>query len=136
MSGDTVVPPELRNALESYKTNYAAYRIYGNAGYKTAYENALKIANKFIVDSSKTINENDAYIQNFLSSYENSNSDITRLHKRSQRIQKEGPRLQDALAQSRQLHQREVKAVNDTYMYVKGAIVVGLLVIVGIVGAL
>ena len=32
---------DLAQALSSYKTNYAAYKVSGNAAYKTAYENAL-----------------------------------------------------------------------------------------------
>jgi CHASE3 domain sensor protein len=131
MSGE---PDNLQKALNAYKTNYAAYKVSGNSAFKTAYENALNNANQIIQSSAKIAEDNERYIQNFLDSYESTNEDIVSLHKKSKDIQTQGPKLQDDLAQSRQLHAHEVAAINDTYLYIKAGVVVGLLIIVGIAG--
>ena len=127
---------DLSQALSSYKTNYAAYKVTGTDAYKTAYENALANINRTLASTSKLTEDNDKYIQNFLDEYEKSNEEIVGLHNKSKNIQKEGPKLQDALAQSNQLHSHEVAAINDTMLYIKAGVVVGLLIIVGIAGAL
>ena len=130
------LPPNIQSALESYKTNYAAYKVTGEAAYKTAYERALSIVNGGLSTISTAVGANDTYIQGFIRSYSTTNQDITSLQAKSRLIQTEGPKLQDSLAQSKQLHTQVVAAADETSLYVKGGIVVGLLIIVGIVGAL
>ncbi len=136
--GDAAIPlpAELQSALESYKTNYAAYKVTGEAAYRTAYERALSIVNGGISSASTAVGANDTYIQGFINSYSRTNQDITALQTKSKLIQTEGPKLQDSLVQSKQLHTQVVAAADETSLYVKGGIVVGLLVIVGIIGAL
>ena len=79
---------------------------------------------------------NDRFIRSFVGGYENSNSDLVQLQQNSRKIQEEGPRLQDELARSRQIHQRAAIEVDESGLYVKAGIVVALLVVVGIVGSL
>ena len=133
MSG---VPTELQTALEAYKTNYAAFKVSGDESYRTAYRNALRSANQIIDNSISVSQTNDQYIQKFLSDYEKTNPEIVSLHRESQKIKQEGPKLQDELARSKQIHQRAVIEVNESGLYVKAGIVVALLVVVGIIGAL
>jgi len=132
----TTVPTDLQSALNAYKTNYAAYKVTGNEAYKTAYESALASVNSGIGSISTAVGTNDTYIQGFLNSYTATNRDITALQARSRMIQAEGPALQDTLAQTEQLHTQVVSAADETSLYVKAGIVLGLVVIVGIVGAL
>jgi hypothetical protein len=128
---------EFSNLLRIYKDNYSAYRISGNAAHKTAYETALSAINKRLESSQKTLSDDGAYIQNFLDTYSDENPRIDKLHKQSQAIQKIGPALQNELEVSKRLNAApQVQPINESYLYVKGAIVVGLLIIVGIVGAL
>jgi hypothetical protein len=133
---EVALPPNIQSALESYKTNYAAYKVTGEAAYKTAYERALSIVNGGLSTISTAVGANDTYIQGFIRSYSTTNQDITSLQAKSRLIQTEGPKLQDSLAQSKQLHTQVIAAADETSLYVKGGIVVGLLIIVGIVGAL
>jgi hypothetical protein len=79
---------------------------------------------------------NDRFIRNFVGEYENSNGELVQLQKDSRTIQEEGPKLQDELARSKQIHQRTAIEVNESALYVKAGIVVALLVVVGIVGSL
>ena len=132
----TELPETLQSAVNAYKTNYASYKVTGDASYKTAYESALAVINGAIANVTTAVENNDGYINKFIDSYTTTNKDITSLQAKSRTIQAEGPKLNDALVQTRQLHDRTVAVADETSLYVKAGIVVGLLVIVGIVGAL
>jgi CHASE3 domain sensor protein len=130
------VPGDFEQMLNIYKNYYAAYKVTGNVGYKSAYERALTGVNQHIERMNASMAEDSAQIQNFMNTYEKSNGIITSLDSRIKGIKTEGPKLQDEYAQTKQLHQKEIQAVDNTYAYVKGAIVAGLLIAVGIIGAL
>jgi hypothetical protein len=130
------IPGQLETALNSYKANYSLYKVTGNDGYKIAYENALAVVNRFIYQMNSVTISNDRYIRNFVGEYQNSNGELVQLQKDSKKIQAEGPKLQDELARSQQIHQRAAIEVNESGLYVKAGIVVALLVVVGIVGSL
>jgi len=130
------IPPELQAAFSAYRTNYAAYTVTGNTSYKTAYENAMTAINRAISEASAVAEANTSYIQNFISSYQNTTGDIAALQAQSEDIQQQGPALQNTLAQEQQLHSHTVSVADETTLYVKSAIVFGLLIAVGIVGTL
>ena len=132
------LPPDLQLALATYKTNYAKYQAGGQTqpAHKTAYEAALAVVNEAIATMNSATASNDTYIQDFISSYENTNQDITSLQTKSRDIQAAGPALQNKLAQSQQLHSHTVAVADETSLYVKSAIVFGLLIVAGIVGSL
>jgi chromosome segregation ATPase len=128
---------EFSNLLRIYKDNYSAYRVSGNIANKTAYESALSMINKKLESSQRRLADDGAYIQTFLDRYSDVNPRIDELQKKSQNIQKIGPALQNEFEVSKRLNAApQVQPINESYLYVKGAIVIGLLVIVGIVGAL
>lgn len=128
---------DFEKLLQTYKDNYASYRITGNTANKVAYEKAVVEINKRIEASKKTLSDDSAFIQNFLDKYADTNPKIDALHKQAQNIQKDGPAIQNEYEVSKRLNAApRVQPVNDTYLYVKGSIVVALLIIVGIVGAL
>jgi len=129
------VPAELWTALQSYKANYASYKVTGQAASQTAYTNALSIANQAIANLTSRTQANDSTIQEFLASYTTTNEDVMALQTRSKAIQKQGPELQDKLAQAQQLQTHTTVVADETSLYVKSAIVFGLLVIAGIIGA-
>lgn len=128
------VPSDMMTALASYKANYAAYVVSGEASYKTAYENALGIINNAISNLESATQVNESSIQGFLASYASENGEMVDLQARSQAIQTQGPALADELARTERLHSSVPTTVDSTALYVKSAIVVGLLVAIGIVG--
>jgi len=132
----TSVPPDLWSALNTYKANYAAYKVTGQTGFKTAYESALAAVNQAIANAQTATQSNEAYIQEFVADYEDTNGEIVELHEKSKKIQKQGPALQDELVQSQRLHSHVVAVADETSLYIKASIVFGLLIVVGIVGAL
>jgi chromosome segregation ATPase len=132
----STIPNQLETALNSYKANYSAYKVTGNAEHKTAYENALARVNTLIEQMNSITISNDRFIRNFVGEYQSSNSELVQLQQNSKQIQEEGPKLQDELARSRQIHQRAAIEADESGLYVKAGIVVALLVVVGIVGSL
>jgi hypothetical protein len=134
MSGNTI-PADMQTALNNYKTLYVQYRMSGDQSLATGYQAALTSAQRAITNASAAADANDAFINNFISTYENTSGDLTTLQAKSKDIQKQGPALQNTLAQSQQLHSRTVAVADETSLYVKSAIVFGLLIIAGIVGA-
>jgi DNA repair exonuclease SbcCD ATPase subunit len=132
----TGIPTQLESALNAYRTNYAAFKVTGNSAHKTAYEKALEVVNQTINNSRSVTEGNDRYISNFIGEYQNANPELVTLQQQSRKIQQQGPKLQDELARSRQIHQRAAAELDETGLYVKAGIVVGLLIVVGIVGSL
>jgi len=130
------IPRQLETALDNYRVYYTEFKVTGNNWYKIAYENALSSANQIITNSMNVNQSNDQYIQKFLSDYQEANPEIVNLHNESKKIREEGPKLQDELARSKQIHQKAAVEVNESALYVKAGIVVALLVVVGIVGSL
>jgi hypothetical protein len=130
------IPNQLEKALDSYKANYSLYKVTALPGHKTAYENALARVNTLIQQMHSVTISNDRFIRNFVGEYQSSNSELVNLQENSKRIQEEGPKLQNELARSRQIHQRAAIEADESGLYVKAGIVVALLVVVGIVGSL
>jgi hypothetical protein len=130
------VPADIQQMLNMYKNYYAAYKVTGNVGYKSVYERALNGVNQHIARMNASMVEDAAQIRDFMSTYEKSNGIITKLDNNIKGIKTEGPKLQNDYEQTKRLHQKEIEAVDNTYAYVKGGIVVGLLIAAGIIGSL
>jgi len=130
----SVVSPEFTRLLSVYNDNYVAFRVTGNIANKTAYEAALNALNQQIANLQKTVGEDKQYIQGFLQTYNDDNPELTKLHEQSQQIQKVGPQIQGEYELSKRLNTSpQVQPVDQTHLYVKGGIIVALLVVVGLV---
>ena len=130
----SVVSPEFTRLLNIYKDNYVAFRVTGNIANKTAYEAALNELNKQITNLQQTVGKDKQYIQGFLQTYSDDNPELVKLHEQSQQIQKVGPQIQSEYELSKRLNTSpQVQPVDQTNLYVKGGIIVALLVVVGLV---
>lgn len=133
----SVVSPEFTRLLSVYNDNYVAFRVTGNIANKTAYEAALNALNQQIAKLQKTVGEDKQYIQGFLQNYSDDNPELVKLHEQSQEIQRVGPKIQGEYELSKRLTTSpQVQPVDQTHLYVKGGIIVALLVVVGLVVAL
>jgi hypothetical protein len=133
----SVVSPEFTRLLSVYNDNYIAFRVTGNIANKTAYERALNEINRQIETLQQTVGKDKDYIQGFLQNYSDDNPELVKLHEQSQEIQRVGPKIQGEYELSKRLTTSpQVQPVDQTYLYVKGGIVVALLVVVGLVVAL
>lgn len=131
------VPPDVSQLLDSYRNNYSAYKVSGNTANKTAYEAAQKALNDKLHDQRIQLDSGRSQIQAFLENHSDDSVIMDRLHEQSQAIQRDGPEIQNKYEISKRLNDSpQVQSINDTHLYIKGAVVIGLLVIVGIAGAL
>lgn len=123
---------DFASLLQAYKFNLAEYRVTGNVVNKTAYELAQKGLDDRIAAQTQNIGRNETYIQEFLSKYQNTNKTLIDLQAKSKQIQAEGPRLQDEYIKAQRLN--PASEVSNTALYVKGAIVAGLVMLIVLVG--
>ena len=131
------VSADISNLLRVYKDNYAAYRVSGDATYKTRYESAKAQLDKKISDAEKTLDTDSAYIQDFLDRYADENPRIDSLHKQSKEIRKIAPAVQNEYEVSKRLNAApQVQDVSSTILYIKAGVLVALVIGVGIAGAL
>ena len=130
------VPSNVQQMLDVYKNNYAAYKVTGNAGYKIAYESALNWLNQTLAFGNASVQQDAMALQRFVTSYDSSNGEVTKLDQKLKKIKTHGPELQGEYERTKRMNQKQIEAIDNTSFYVKGGIVVGLLAIVGIVGAL
>ena len=131
------VPDDFAQLLKLYKDNYASYRVTGNLSQKAISDSALDAVKRTIQNGEKALNEQTNMINEFTDNYTKDNPAMANLHARSKSIKKVGPALENEYTVSKQRNEApQAQPVTDSRIYIKGAVVVGLLIIVGIVGAL
>lgn len=130
------VPPWFDQITNIYKQNYAAYKVSGNASHKAAYEWASAWMDRVITMENASVAQDSERIKNFMESYETSNKNVTKLDAALKEIKQKGPQLESEYAQSKRIYEKQIEAIDNTHLYIKGAVVAGLLVIAGIAGAL
>ena len=111
-------------AVEQYKKNFVQYKITGNAAYKTAYENAQKWIDSYILQKQEALEEDNKFIDKFVDDYTTTNPDLVKLQSQMKKIRKEGPALQDSQVVNRAL--TEEAPIDMTPYYVKAGIAAGL----------
>jgi CHASE3 domain sensor protein len=114
-------------AVEQYKRNFVQYKLTGNAAYKTAYENAQKWIDSYILQKQEALEEDNKFIDKFVDDYTTTNPDLVKLQKQMKNIRKEGPELQDSQVVNRAL--TEETPMDMTPYYVKAGIAAGLFAI-------
>jgi ribonuclease HI len=129
------LPSDFVTLLNAYKENLASYRVTGNTAYQTAYQNALAGLNQKLAQVEAGVQQDSAYVQSVITQYANANPKLQRLHEKSQEIKKVGPKLQDQYIQTKQLNTPAIQPVDHTPLYIKGAVIVGLLAIAGFAAA-
>jgi hypothetical protein len=126
-------PSDFGHAVELYRKNYVEYRATGKAEHKIAYENAERWIQLYLESIARRVSSGAEYINNFVTTYQNSNADLVTLRDRFRRIRTEGPALQDQYTTVRRVGEAaEPEGEDWTSYYVKGAIAAGLLGIVAV----
>lgn len=136
LSIETPLPPSTSfdQAMEIYKNNYTNYRVTGNSAYKVAFENAERWIQLYLQEKEKQVSASATDINKFVQEYGSANPDLTKMRNQFQSIRKEGPKLEDQYIQIKRLNE-EIPEPDMTSVYVKAAIVVGLVGIIGAVSA-
>jgi len=131
------IPDDFARLLQIYKDNYASFRVTGNLSQKAISDSALDAIQRTIENGETALNAQTEMINDFTEKYTKDNPAIVNLHARARSIKKVGPALENEYTVSKQRNEApQAQPVTDTHIYLKGAIVIGLIIIVGIVGAL
>ena len=82
----------------------------------------------YIQSLQNTVDHDQLYIQQFMDSYTTTQSDLVELHNTSQKIQKDGPILQDKYNQSKEMNGVSVLSPDNTSRAIKAGVIISLLV--------
>jgi hypothetical protein len=129
------LPLDFVTLLNAYKENLASYRVTGNTAYKTAYENAGRALDQKLNTVQGQLAADSLYVQNFLGQYQDANATLQSLQQKSKEIKQVGPQLQDQYIKTKQLNTVPLAPIDYTGMYVKGGILIGVLIIAGLAAA-
>ena len=129
------LPLDFVNLLNAYKENLASYRVTGNSAYKVAYENAAKGLDERLGTVQGQLASDAQYVQNFLGQYSDASTKLQSLQQKSREIKQVGPKLQDQYIQTQKLNTVPLAPIDYTGLYVKGGILLGVLIIAGLAAA-
>lgn len=118
--------------LNLFRTRYLEYKKTGNEADRVAYEAAKKWVDDYLVNLNQQIEQDRQRISSSVASSTSANPELTTLTAKMRDIRTTAPVLQDAYITTKK-RADETPPEDTTSYYAKGAIVVGLL---GIVGAI
>jgi hypothetical protein len=124
--------PSFETGLTLFRTRYIEYKKTGSEADRVAYEAAKKWVEDYLASLNTTVEQDRQRLASSVASYTSTNPDLTKLTTQMQTIRETAPAIQDAYITTKK-RAEEVPVEDTTSYYAKGAIVVGLL---GIVGAI
>jgi hypothetical protein len=128
---------DLHKQLEIYKENYARYRVTGDINAKTVADTALGEAEKIIKEEKSQYEQGKGYIQNFVSSFTQTNPDLVNLHQKASTLQRQVPLVQDDYVQTQMMSTSPIAPhVDYTNYLVKLGVVVALGLAAGLAATL
>ncbi len=128
-------PGDFGQAVEIFRSNYVQYRTTGSSTYKQAYEGAEQWINRYLTSVQGQLTASNTNLTNFVDDYKNANPEMTILQKQLKNITKEGPRAQDEYQTVKRVMEGAPETIDPRNYYVKGAIIVGILGIAGVLSA-
>lgn len=109
--------------LDLYRTNFVNYKVTGIPAYKSVYETAQSSIETHLKTLSAKLEADTQYINQTVSNYQQTNPELAKLSSEMKTIQAEGPKIQDKYLTQKKLQPEP----DNTYLYVKGGIALGLL---------
>jgi hypothetical protein len=130
-SSTVPTPTSIPQALQYLQDNLLEYKMTGNATYKTAYEGTKRWIDNYIASLNTQIARDADGIVSTIASHESANPELAKSQADFQALRTNGPKVEDTyLTIKKQMdHQTGADAPSsDTSTYVKGGIVVGLVI--------
>ena len=123
--------PDFQQMLDTYRQQYSAYRVNGNAGSLAAYQRAQTQIETALNAMRDRVQQDREYVQSFLSQYQGENQSIVSLHEASQKLQGVYPDLKDQEVVAKQQSTLvDTSAVSWTSIVFKVGCVIALLLLV------
>ena len=123
--------PDFNTLLETYRTNYADYKVTHNNASKVAYESALSSAQQYLEQTKAGIDQDAGYIAKFVTDYNSANPRLTELHRKSKNIRETVPKIESEYAVSKAVIPDTPHNGNPdlTPLYIKGGIAGALILL-------
>jgi len=128
------VTPDFTTLLETYRTNYADYKVTQNPASKVAYESALRSAKLYMDQTQEGIDQDARFIAQFVNDYNAANPRLTELHNKSKTIREIAPKIESEYAVSKAtIPDTRYSSPDLTSLYIKGGIAGALILLVLVV---
>lgn len=122
--------PDFSTLLETYRTNYADYKVTQNPASKVAYESALKSAKAYLDQTQAGIDQDARFISKFVNDYNAANPRLTELHNKSRTIRETAPKIESEFAVSKAaIPETHYSSPDLTSLYIKGGIAGALILL-------
>jgi flagellar biosynthesis chaperone FliJ len=124
---------DFSRVLDRYQRNLTEFKVGGNAALRTAVDVDKRWLDMYVASLNRASAQQQGFLQRFTQEYERTNPDLAEMQAKLKEIREKGPVLQDAY--ETEIKGREVESKDFTMIYVKGALIVGVAVLVGFVSA-
>jgi flagellar biosynthesis chaperone FliJ len=124
---------DFSRVLDRYQRNLTEFKVSGNAALRTAVDVDKHWLNMYVAFLNRTSAQQQGFLQRFTQEYQRTNPDLMEMQAKLKEIREKGPVLQDAY--ETEVKGREVESKDFTMTYIKGALIVGVAVLVGFVTA-
>jgi flagellar biosynthesis chaperone FliJ len=124
---------DFSRVLDRYQRNLTEFKVGGNAALRTAVDVDKRWLDMYVASLNRASAQQQGFLQRFTQEYERTNPDLAEMQAKLKEIREKGPVLQDAY--ETEIKGREVESKDFTMIYVKGALIVGVAVLVGFVTA-
>jgi hypothetical protein len=124
---------DFSRVLDRYQRNLTEFKVGGNAALRTAVDVDKRWLDMYVASLNRASAQQQGFLQRFTQEYERTNPDLVEMQAKLKEIREKGPVLQDAY--ETEIKGREVESKDFTMIYVKGALIVGVAVLVGFVTA-
>jgi len=124
---------DFSRVLDRYQRNLTEFKVGGNAALRTAVDVDKRWLDMYVASLNRASAQQQGFLQRFTQEYERTNPDLAEMQAKLKEIREKGPVLQDAY--ETEVKGREVESKDFTMIYVKGALIVGVAVLVGFVTA-
>jgi len=122
--------PDFSTLLETYRTNYADFKVTQNPASRVAYESALKSVQATLNQTQSAIDQDARYIAQFVTDYTNANPRLSELHQKSKNIRETAPKVESEFAVSKAtVPETHYSSPDLTSLYIKGGIAGALILL-------
>ncbi len=115
---------DFETVLNRYRANLVEYKLTGNSAFKALLETDRAWLDSYIQIMRNQTQEQQNYIQNFVTQYQNTNPELVEMQERIQNVRKEGPMLDDTY--QTELEAQAQEPLDFSPYYVKAGLIAGV----------
>ena len=121
--------PDFARTLDLYRSYLLQYKLSGSSGYKVAADSTKQWLDRSLANQSKSVDAKKKEIEEFVRTYQTSDTELATLKKDMHTIRTEGPKLQTLYETEREA-KLNPPIVEEGGIYTRGAVLGGILVVI------